>query len=212
MLRVAEIFESIQGESTYAGLPCGFVRLAGCRLRCTYCDTAWAREGGQPMTVEAAAERAIAFGHPVVEVTGGEPLEQPETPALVEALLAQVPTVLVETNGSCDISVLPEAAVRIVDFKTPGSGACEANRWENLACLRPTDEVKFVLTSEDDYRWAQTAMERVTAAGVTRVLLSPAPGRLDAGTLAAWMLRDRVAARLQIQLHKHIRCGGRPLP
>jgi 7-carboxy-7-deazaguanine synthase len=209
---VAEIFESIQGESTYAGLPCGFVRLAGCRLRCAYCDTAWAREGGRSMEVAAVAGKVMAFGHGLVEVTGGEPLEQPETPALVEALLARVPTLLVETNGSCDISVLPEAAVRIVDFKTPGSGACDANRWENLAHLRPTDEVKFVLTSEDDYRWARTAIKRVQEAGVTRVLLSPAPGSLEAGALAAWMLRDRLAARLQIQLHKHIRCGGRPLP
>jgi 7-carboxy-7-deazaguanine synthase len=204
MLAVSEIFLSIQGESTSAGLPFAFVRLAGCNLRCAYCDTAYARdaEGAEALSVADAAGRAAAFGVPRVEITGGEPLLQAETPALAARLLADGFAVWVETNGSLDIGALPAGARRIVDVKCPGSGAHAAMDWGNLARLRPGDEVKFVVSDEADYRWALDVAERHALAGRTEVLLSPVAGRMDAAALAGLMLRDRARARLQVQLHK----------
>ncbi len=154
-LNVYEIFRSIQGESSHVGLPCVFIRLAGCNLRCRYCDTRYAQEGGEPMSQEEILKRVSAFGVNLVEVTGGEPLFQQETPALTAALMERGYHVLVETNGSLDISALPEGALRIMDIKCPSSGENHKIMWENIWKLRPDDEVKFVISDRHDYEWTR---------------------------------------------------------
>ena len=204
MIKVCEIFTSIQGESSHAGLPCTFVRLSGCNLRCVYCDTSYAYDEGTEMSVQEILERVSESGVPLVEITGGEPLLASETPGLARALLDRGFEVLVETNGSRDISVLPEGAVRIMDIKTPGSGMSGYNRAENIRLLRPSDEVKFVIGDEEDYHWSLRFIREHGLEQMCGVLLSPVHGRLDIGLLVEWMLRDRVKARLNLQLHKYI--------
>lgn len=203
MLLVNEIFHSIQGESTFAGRPCVFVRLTGCNLRCSYCDTPYAREEGERLTRKEILERVEAYPCRLVEITGGEPLLQEETPALVSALADRGYRVLVETNGSLDISVLDPRAVRIMDLKCPSSGETERMRWENLACLTDRDEVKFVIASRDDYLWAKGAAEARLSAGPA-VLFSPAADLIGAAELAAWIIADGLDVRLQFQLQKII--------
>jgi 7-carboxy-7-deazaguanine synthase len=210
ILRVNEIFHSIQGESTRAGWPCVFVRLTGCNLRCAYCDTRYAqdREGeGQELSVDDILALVGTFRCRLVEVTGGEPLLQAGTPDLVLALLSRGHEVLVETNGSLDIDLLDPRAVRIVDMKGPSSGEEGSNDLGNLGKLTPLDEVKFVIADREDYRFARAMIQdlekRSTWHGVA-VNLSPAFGRLAPADLAAWMLADRLQARLNLQLHKHI--------
>jgi 7-carboxy-7-deazaguanine synthase len=209
---VAETFVSIQGESTWAGCPCFFIRLAGCNLRCVYCDTAYALEGGELRTLEDLVREAVGSGLPVLEVTGGEPLLQQGTPALLRALLP-LGTVLLETNGSLDIACVPEGVRIILDIKTPASGQGETMRWENLAGLRPGDEIKFVLCSRSDYEWARTLLrERNLAGGGRTVLFGAAWGRLPHADLAAWILEDRLPVRLNPVLHRWIwpdSCRGR---
>ena len=204
MIRVAEIFNSIQGESTYAGLPCAFVRLTGCNLRCRYCDTAYAYEGGKDMEIGGIVSEVLAFGSRLVEVTGGEPLMQSETPALVKGLLDGGAQVLVETNGTKDISVLDERAVVIMDVKTPSSGEGGSFMVENLNSLKPSDEVKFVLSGRDDYIWAREFIKEHLLDERAVILLSPCFGRLEPSRLVEWMLEDRLNARMNIQLHKYI--------
>jgi 7-carboxy-7-deazaguanine synthase len=204
MMKVCEIFSSIQGESTYAGLPCTFIRLTGCNLRCTYCDTQYAYEEGREMTMEDILSEVSDAGVSLVEITGGEPLMNPETPALAEALLDKGFDVLVETNGSMDISVLPDRAHVIMDIKTPRSGMHESNRLDNIPLLRHSDEVKFVLMDEEDYRWALEIIREHGLEEKCKVLLSPIYGELEPSVLADWMLRDQVRARLNLQLHKYI--------
>jgi 7-carboxy-7-deazaguanine synthase len=202
VLQVNEIFHSIQGESTHAGRPCVFVRLAGCNLRCEWCDTAYAFHEGTPMTVEEVVRRVAAFGCPLVELTGGEPLLQPDAIPLLRALLATGVEVLLETSGSLPIDGVPEGVARIVDVKCPGSGESAKNLWENLDALRPGDELKFVIRDRDDYDWA---VERVRARRLDLrcpILFSPVEDVLDPARLAAWILEDRLPARLQVQLHK----------
>jgi 7-carboxy-7-deazaguanine synthase len=203
-MKVCEIFTSIQGESGYAGLPCTFVRLTGCNLRCTYCDTTYAYEEGREMTIEEIVNEVSEAGVSLVEITGGEPLMSPETPALAEALLDKGFDVLVETNGSMDISVLPDRVHVIMDIKTPRSGMHESNRLDNITVLRHSDEVKFVLMDEEDYRWALDTIKEHKLEERCRILLSPIYGELEPLLLAGWMLRDRVRARLNLQLHKYI--------
>ncbi len=205
-LSVCEIFASIQGESSRAGLPCAFVRLSGCNLACLWCDTAYAREGGTPLEAAEAASRVAAFGLPLVEVTGGEPLLQAGTPFLVKLLLDGGSEVLVETNGSLDISVLDRRAVVILDVKCPGSGEDGGNLWKNLENLAPHHEVKFVLADRADYDYAKAVMERFprTFAPGREVHLSPVFGALSPRLLASWILADRLPARLALQLHKLI--------
>ncbi|MDM7926380.1 MAG: radical SAM protein [bacterium] len=204
MLRVTEIFHSIQGESSRVGLPCVFIRLTGCNLRCSYCDTAYAWTGGSDWTIERVVERTRSFGCRLVEITGGEPLAQGETPGLAGRLLDTGHEVLVETNGTLDIGRLPAAAVRIMDVKCPSSGESAKTDWLNLDRLRPGDEVKFVIGDSADYVWAKEVIRGKGLESRARVLLSPAHGRMDRALLAEWILGDRLNVRLQVPLHKII--------
>jgi 7-carboxy-7-deazaguanine synthase len=203
MLRVTEIFHSIQGESSHAGRPCVFVRLTGCNLRCRWCDSEYTFAGGEKMTLDDVVARVDSYGCNLVEITGGEPLAQRESIDLIHRLCDAGREVLIETSGSIDTSEVDPRARVILDVKCPGSGEVEANRWANIANLRPHDEVKFVIADRTDYDWAREIIQRENL-GRWTVLLSPVWGELDMKTLAEWMLSDRVPARLQTQLHKHI--------
>ncbi|MSR40563.1 MAG: radical SAM protein [Phycisphaerales bacterium] len=215
-LRVNETFHSIQGESTFAGCPCFFIRLGGCPLRCHYCDTEYAFRESSPRTLGSLIEEARVVACPLIEVTGGEPLAQARAFELIRLLCDAAFTVLIETSGSIDIRPTDPRAVLIMDLKTPGSGECEKNLLANIEHLRPHDEVKFVLTSREDYLWAKAMMEtHQLASRVRAVLMSPvaaqAEGReikgcaaLDPRALATWILADRLPVRQQTQLHKHI--------
>ncbi|WP_309474811.1 radical SAM protein [Dissulfurirhabdus thermomarina] len=202
MPRVAETFTSLQGEGTAAGRPCFFIRMAGCNLRCTYCDTAYAWEGGETIPPGGLVGRWRESGVPLVEVTGGEPLLQPETPELLGRLLAAGAEVLLETNGSLPLDPVPPGVTCIVDRKTPGSGVAGAWRPENLARLRAGDQVKFVLTGRADYDWAVAELGGWRLPPGVEVLFSPAWGRLAPADLAEWILADRLPVRFQLQLHK----------
>lgn len=203
-LRVTEIFDSIQGESHWAGYPCTFLRLAGCNLDCTWCDTRFARDAasGEEWAVDALATAARNRGLPTVEVTGGEPLLQPATPALLAALLAGDQRVLLETNGSLPLDGVPHGVHIVMDLKPPGSGMEERNRWANLTRLRPGDEVKIVCRNRADYEWARDVIGEYHLLRRTRVSLSTVAGDLDPRALAAWLLEDGLDVRLQLQLHK----------
>lgn len=202
---VNEIFFSIQGESTFAGRPCVFVRLTGCNLTCSYCDTEYARSEGTWMSIDEICKQVCAFGFPIVELTGGEPLLQNETPLLVEHLLAENFTVLMETNGSMDISAVDRACIKIVDIKCPASDEAGKMDMENIYRMDAKDEFKFVISDRSDYEYAKEITEtiRKTVSG-SPVLFSPVPGRLAPAALSAWILSDRLDVRLQMQLHKII--------
>jgi len=217
-LKVNEIFYSIQGESTWAGLPCVFIRLTGCHLRCGYCDTEYAFHEGARRTIDEILTEARRLGHdcPLYEVTGGEPLLQKPVHELMARLCDAGKTVLIETSGACDISVCDPRVIRIMDLKTPGSGEVDRNLWTNLDHLTTQDEVKFVLCSREDYEWArQVIREHQLADRVAAVLFSAAhempPGRelsgcqgLALSDLAEWVLEDSLPVRIQTQLHKLI--------
>jgi 7-carboxy-7-deazaguanine synthase len=213
-LRVTEIFHSIQGESTWAGLPCTFVRLTGCPLRCVWCDTEYAFYGGEKLALDEILARVDAIGTPLVEVTGGEPLVQRHAFVLVTRLLDRGYTVLVETSGALDVSPLDERAHKIMDLKCPGSGEVEKNLWSNLGHLTPRDEVKFVIADRVDYEWAVGAIrehgldDAVRSGRLRALLFSPVWERIDLPSLAAWVLEDRLPVRLQVQLHKLIWGAG----
>jgi 7-carboxy-7-deazaguanine synthase len=202
MLRVTEIFASIQGETSYVGLPFAFVRLTGCNLRCRYCDTTYAYDGGEDFSLEEIVSRVEVFGIPRVTVTGGEPLLQPEAPTLVTALLDRGHTVLVETNGTVPLSTLDPRAVKVMDIKCPGSGEERKMLWDNFSALTPRDEVKLVIASEEDYRYAREILAKYCVKATFTVLLSPAFGFLPPEKLAGWMVGDALDARFQLQLHK----------
>ncbi len=202
VLRVTEIFHSIQGESTHAGRPCVFVRLTGCNLRCVWCDSAYAFHGGSSMTVREVVERVRDYGCEWVEITGGEPLLQHDVYELMQALVNERFSVLLETGGSLPIDRVPVGVRRIVDVKCPGSGEVERNHWENLDQLRDGDELKFVLASRDDYEWAARQVRDRTLDRRSPVLFSPVHGTLDPGEMARWVLEDRLPVRVQLQLHK----------
>lgn len=203
MLRITEIFHSIQGESSHSGRPCAFVRLAGCNLRCVWCDSEYTFTGGEKMSLDDVVARVAGYGCRLVEVTGGEPLAQPEALDLIRRLCDDGYEVLVETSGSIDVAPVDPRATIVMDLKCPGSGEESKNRWENLEILRPRDEIKFVLADRGDYEWARDVVARHRLDRWV-VLFSPVWGRLDMRSLAEWMLADRVPARLQTQLHKHI--------
>ena len=202
MLRVNEIFHSIQGESTHAGRPCVFVRLTGCNLRCGWCDTAYAFHEGRDWSVPEVIDRVAEFGCPLVEVTGGEPLLQPDAIELMRGLLARGHEVLLETGGSLPIDRVPEGVRRIVDVKCPGSGESDRNRWENLDALRPGDELKFVIADRRDYEWAVEVVRARALHEKTTVLFAGVDERMPAGELARWIVDDRLPVRFQLQVHK----------
>lgn len=209
-LRVTEIFHSIQGESTWAGAPCTFIRLTGCPLRCVWCDTEYSFEGGEKKTLQEIHQEVDRLGCPVVELTGGEPLIHPNAFLLTRELLDRDYAVLVETSGAVDVSALDPRAHKIMDLKCPGSGEEAKNLWSNLDHLTHRDEVKFVLKGRADYEWARdTIRERALDSKLAReelkaLLLSPVWGELDLRTLAEWILEDSLPVRLQVQLHKLI--------
>ncbi len=209
-LRVTEIFHSIQGESTWAGLPCTFVRLTGCPLRCVWCDTAYAFQGGTRMTLDEITSTVAGFGGKLVEITGGEPLAQKDAPALAERLLAAGYTVLLETSGAVDVGAVDPRVHKIMDLKCPGSGESARNRWENLEHLGARDEVKFVVAGQDDLDWALAAIRdrhldrRVLEGSLGALLISPVWGLEDLEGLAEGILASGLPVRLQTQLHKWI--------
>ncbi len=205
MLTINEIFHSIQGESTHAGRPCVFVRLTACDLRCSWCDTPYAFHEGRKMSVDEVVTQVEAYGCGTVEVTGGEPLLQPDVYPLMERLLAAGHDVLLETGGHRSIERVPQGVIRIVDVKCPGSGEAEKNHWPNLDLLTKTDEVKFVIRDRTDYDYAKDVVARHNLVERTAaVLFSPVHGVLDPKQLAEWILADRLPVRLQLQAHKYI--------
>jgi len=203
-VRVTEIFRSIQGESTYAGMPCTFVRLTGCNLRCVWCDTTYAYGDGEIMSVEDIVHRISTYPLDLVEITGGEPLGQKDTPRLCQAILDLGAKVLIETSGSYDISVLPEAVIRIMDIKCPGSGESESNDWGNIPRLKRTDEVKFVIADKNDFDWAVNVVKRHCLLETCPVLFSPVHGQVHLEKFAEWILQTRLPIRMQLQMHKFI--------
>ena len=204
MIRVNEIFYSIQGESSYAGQPCVFVRLSGCNLRCIYCDTQYATNQSISISVNDIIERIIAFQCSLVEITGGEPLLQDETPELIRNLSDRGFKVLLETNGTQNIDLVQGNAVCIVDIKCPGSGESDKMDWDNIHRLRQQDEVKFVLMTPSDYEWAKQTIRQYSLTEKVKVLFSPVYDQMDPAALAEWILKDRLKVRLQLQLHKII--------
>ena len=204
-VRINEIFHSIQGESTWAGRPCVFVRLTGCNLRCRWCDTEYAFYEGRHAEVGDVVERVAGFGCPLVEITGGEPLLQQGVYPLMDALLARGFTVMIETSGERDLARVDPRVIKIMDLKCPGSGECERIRWSNLDHLTPRDEIKFVIADRHDYEWARAETNRNRLADrVNAVLMSPVFGEIDPAELARWILDDRLPVRMQLQMHKHI--------
>ncbi len=203
-LRLTEIYASIQGESSFAGVPCTFIRLTGCPLRCRWCDTAYAFAGGEEWTLADIVTKVLALKVPLVELTGGEPLAQAAAPELVRLLQAEGLQVLIETSGAEDIAVLPASTHVIMDLKCPGSGMEERNLWRNLEHLKPSDEIKFVLAHRADYDWARAVIAREDLAERFQVLFSCAWGLLAPKDLAAWLVEDPVRCRMQLQQHKYI--------
>ena len=204
-LLVHEIYRSIQGESTFVGLPCTFVRLSRCNLRCRWCDTPEAFVGGESIPRAEVLRRALSWGTPLVELTGGEPLLQPASIPLLAELCDAGRIVLLETSGERDISSVDPRVHRIVDFKAPGSGESERNRWENATLLTDRDEVKLVLADRTDYEWArEVILEHRLADRAGAVLLSVVWGELDPKELVAWTLSDEMPVRVQLQTHKLI--------
>jgi 7-carboxy-7-deazaguanine synthase len=203
-LKICEIFSSIQGESSYVGLPCTFVRLTGCNLRCNYCDTQYAYSEGSELSEEDIISRVSNAGFNLIEITGGEPLLQREVYPLIERLIDEGYTVLVETNGSQSIRDIDSRAIVILDIKTPGSGMHEEMDLSNLDNIKNKDEVKFVITGSADYEWSKDIIHKFRLVDRSGILLSPAYGILAPKDLAKWMLQDRIKARLNLQIHKYM--------
>ncbi len=205
MLTINEIFHSIQGESTHAGTPCVFVRLTACDLRCSWCDTPYAFTEGRKMAVDDVVAQVAASGCPLVEITGGEPLLQPDVYPLMDGLLARGLTVMLETGGHISVERVPPAVIKVIDVKCPGSGEEARNCWANMQHLGARDEVKFVIRDRADYDYAKTVVGRYGLPGrAAAVLFSPVHGTLPPRDLAAWILADRLPVRLQLQVHKYI--------
>jgi 7-carboxy-7-deazaguanine synthase len=203
-MRITEIFFSIQGESSYAGLPCVFVRFTGCPLRCGWCDTAYAFYEGTERSLESILNEVAHYNCRLVEITGGEPLAQAESHGLITALADRGYTVLIETSGAIDVAPVDPRAILIMDLKCPGSGMEDRNRWSNLSLLKPHDEVKFVIKDRADYDWAVGIIRRYGLSDRQRILLSPVFGELEPQALADWILADRLRVRFQLQVHKLI--------
>lgn len=201
-LKVSEIFFSVQGESSRAGLPTVFVRLTGCPLRCVWCDTEYAFTGGQSMTLNRILEEVGTFKTRLVCVTGGEPLAQKNCLLLLTALCDSAYEVSLETSGAIDIAIVDPRVSRVVDLKAPGSGESCKNRWQNLELLTPHDELKFVIKDRTDYEWARNTIVENRLDTVCPVLFSPVQGAIEPRMLAEWILADRLPVRFQLQLHK----------
>jgi 7-carboxy-7-deazaguanine synthase len=202
-LVVTEFFKSIQGESSWAGTPCSFVRLTGCPLRCRWCDSVYTFKGGQRFSIAQIMEQVAAYGLPLVEVTGGEPLAQENCIPLLQSLAEAGYTVLLETSGAISIAEVP-ATTHIMDIKCPGSGMVERNLWENIAHLKAKDEVKFVISHREDFDWCLEVIKEHALSSRCTLLLSPAWGLLEPKQLAAWVLEDNLSCRLNLQQHKYI--------
>jgi 7-carboxy-7-deazaguanine synthase len=203
-MRVTEIFHSIQGESSFVGQPCVFIRLTGCPLRCAWCDTEYAFYGGNEQSMEDILGKVESYGCRLVEITGGEPLAQSDAVPLITKLCEQGYDVLIETSGAIDTAAVDTRAHVILDVKCPGSGMSDRMHWPNLDRLGMKDEAKFVLADRADYEWARQVLERHELATRCTVLMSPVFGSLDPRQLAEWVLRDQLPVRLQLQLHKLI--------
>ncbi len=204
-LVIHEIYASIQGESTFAGLPCTFVRTTGCNLRCVWCDTPQAFHGGTRMKRADVLARALALDTPLVELTGGEPLLQPGVLPLMRELCDAGKTVLVETSGEADVAGVDRRVHKVMDLKCPGSGESHRNRWSNLEHLGPGDEVKFVLADRADYEWMRAVVrERRLAERTPNLLASTVFGKLATRDLVAWVLEDKLGVRVQLQMHKYV--------
>jgi len=204
-LRITEIFHSLQGETTTTGLPTVFVRLTGCPLRCAYCDTAYAFEGGEKITIQDIVDRVAQYGTDFITVTGGEPLAQPQCIELLRVLCDLGYRVSLETSGAISVEDVDPRVVKIVDLKTPGSGEVSRNLYENINYLQPEDEVKFVICDRTDYDWSCMQIDHLCLrdSGV-EILFSPSQGQLSYRQLAAWILEDKLKVRMQLQTHKVI--------
>ena len=203
-MKINEIFKSIQGETSYVGLPCTFIRITGCNLRCGYCDTTYAYEEGAEMSINSILESIGGFKSKLVCVTGGEPLSNKDTPSLIKELLSKNYTVLVETNGSYDVSAIPQKAIKIMDIKCPDSNMSYSMHWRNINYLTKLDEVKFILSSRKDYEWTKEVISRYNLSKVTNVLIGTAFGVISPKSVVRWILEDNLDVRFQLQLHKYI--------
>lgn len=204
-LQINEIFYSVQGESTHAGRACVFVRLTGCNLRCKWCDTEYAFYEGRRMSLEEILDTVRTYRCDLVEITGGEPLLQEGVYPLMDAMLARGMTVMLETSGASDVSRVDPRVIKVMDLKCPQSGESSRNLWSNLKHLTRIDEVKFVIAGREDYEWTRGVIaEHTLAARVGAILLSPAFGLIEPRLITEWMLEDRLPARMQLQMHKHI--------
>ena len=204
-VRLTEVYKSIQGESSWAGQPCIFIRLARCHLRCVWCDTAYAFYGGEKVSIDEILRKCGEMNCRLVEITGGEPLVQPECVDLAQALLEDGYTVLVETSGTLPIGVLPAEAIKIMDLKCPDSGECDKNDWSNIDALSMRDEVKFVIASRGDYEWSRQIVKTYDLPSrCNAVLFSPVWNMIEAVQIVQWILEDSLDVRFQLQLHKYI--------
>ncbi|ODS30213.1 MAG: hypothetical protein SCARUB_04682 [Candidatus Scalindua rubra] len=203
-IRVNEIFKSVQGETTYAGIPCVFVRLTGCNLRCSYCDTTYAYKEGREMTLRTIIKKIQGYKCKNICITGGEPLLQKEVVNLIIYLKIMKYRIFVETNGSLDINILPKNVIRILDIKCPDSGMNEKMDWKNIERLSGNDEIKFIISSKKDYEWAKRITKKYILRDRVQVVFGVAHGKLMPKSLAGWILKDKLDVRLQLQLHKII--------
>ena len=204
MLEVTEIYKSVQGESTYMGLPCIFIRLTGCNLRCVWCDTTHAFHDGEKLSIPQIIDKVKSYDIKLVEITGGEPLLQKEVFPLMESLLKNKFKVMLETSGSLAINNVPAKVIKIIDLKCPGSGEENKNLWENLNHLTPTDEIKFVIADKADYEWSKKVLQDYELDKKVSVLFSPVFEKLKLKDLTEWILEDNLPVRLHTQLHKYI--------
>jgi len=203
-MKINEIFKSIQGESSYIGLPCTFVRVTGCNLRCNYCDTTYAHYEGTEMAISSIVERVSRLRSKLVCVTGGEPLADKESPFLIDELIHKDYTVLVETNGSHDIRIVSPKAIKIMDVKCPDSDMSHEMHWKNMDYLTKSDEVKFVLNSRNDYDWMKGIIKKYHLSDVSNVLAGTVFGKISPHAVVRWILEDNLKVRFQLQIHKYI--------
>jgi len=204
MIKINEIYLSVQGESTHTGLPCIFIRLTGCNLRCSWCDTAYAFHEGKNMSIDEILQKVANFEIHLVEITGGEPLMQDNVYTLMRRLIEKGYKVMLETGGSISLERVPKEVIKIMDLKCPGSGEQEKNNLDNLKLLVPHDEVKFVILDKKDYEWSRDIIKRYKINETAHILISPVFDKLELKEIVKWILKDRLPVRLQTQLHKII--------